>query len=243
MTAADVRVVWRETSALAAAELDAALALLSDDERDHHRRFHFAEDARDYAAAHALLRASLSAACPGTAPREWRFDRVADGKPALAGGRAPLPSFSLTHGAGMVACAIAPPGVAVGVDVERVDRRVDYERLASRFFAPPEIAALASLDDRMRCERFFDLWTLKEAAVKALGRTLLPLLPSIAFEIREQPGGAAICGRGPLFADRARWTFALHTLETDYRLAVAASHDRAAPMTISFAPAHPSVEF
>ncbi|PYR35006.1 MAG: 4-phosphopantetheinyl transferase, partial [Acidobacteria bacterium] len=91
MTPADVRVVWRATSTLTTDDLDRALAMLSDDERERHRRFRFPEDARDYVAAHALLRASLSALAGR--PSSWRFVRDARGKPALAGGCGPLPSF------------------------------------------------------------------------------------------------------------------------------------------------------
>jgi len=239
MTPAGVGVVWRATSTLAAADLDAALATLSDDEREQHRRFTFPEDARDYAAAHALLRAALSTEVGGTTPGDWRFVRDARGKPALAGGSPSLPSFSLTHTSGMVACAIAPPGAAVGVDVERADRDVDPERLASRFFAPPEIAALAPLDDRARRERFFDLWTLKEAVVKALGLAVPASLPSIAFEIVGRGRETAIRYDGPLAA-AGRWTFALHAPAPGYRLAAAAVNPGSnAALTISFAAAPP----
>ena len=240
MTPADVRVVWRATSTLTTDDLDRALAMLSDDERERHRRFRFPEDARDYAAAHALLRASLSALAGR--PSSWRFVRDARGKPALAGGCGPLPSFSLTHTSGMVACAVAPPGVAVGVDVECVDRDVDPERLASRFFAPSEFAALAPLDDRARRERFFDLWTLKEAVVKALGLAVPASLPSVAFEIVERGSEVDIRYGGPL-AGGACWTFALHTPAAGYRLAVAAAATVAAsaPLTISVVPAPSTV--
>jgi 4'-phosphopantetheinyl transferase len=244
MTPAEVRVVWRATSALTTADLDAALATLSDDEREQHGRFRFPEDARDYAAAHELLRTALSAWPESVGsrqsdlcsrPSDWRFVRDARGKPALAGGSGPLPSFSLTHTSGMVACAIAPPGVAVGVDVEPSDRNVDTLRLASRVFAPSEIAALAALDDRTRRMRFFDLWTLKEAVVKALGLAVPASLPSVAFEIAEGGREGEIRYTGPL-AGGAPWTFALFSPAPGYRLAVAAS----GALTISVAPRCPA---
>jgi len=235
---AEVRVVWRPTSALTTAELDAALAVLSDEEREQHRRFRFPDDARDYAAAHALVRAELSSWCGNNGPRDWRFNRDASGKPALAGGRGPLPSFSLTHTHGLVACAVGPANVAIGVDAERDDRDVDTRRLAARFFSRSEIAALSALDDRARRERFFDLWTLKEAVVKALGITLLPSLPSMTFHMVDRENGADIRFDGPLAAAGSPWTFALFRPEAGCRIAVAAAGtappaERPIPLTIS----------
>jgi len=248
MKASEVRIDWRRTSALTTADVDKALVMLSDDERAQHHRFHFADDARDYAAAHALLRASLSSfsvesagsrwSTMGTAPSEWRFDRDANGKPMLAGRHETSPSFSLTHTRGMVACAVAPAGVAVGVDVECNDPAVDVQRLAARFFADSEIATLAALGDRARRERFFDLWTLKEAVVKALGVPLMPSLARVTFRIDERPNGRDIRFAGPLVGAGAPWTFALFTPADAYRLAVAAAWTTPTPeprpLTISF---------
>jgi 4'-phosphopantetheinyl transferase len=236
MTAGEVRVVWRWTSALTAADVDAALAVLSDDERAQHRRFHFADAAREYAAAHSLLRTTLSAACPGAAPREWRFDRGANGKPTVADGCGARPSVSLTHASGIVASAVASPDVALGVDAECDERAVDVDRLAARFFTEREAAALAALDVRARRKRFFDLWTLKEAVVKALGASLLPSLASVAFEIDDRAGGS-IRFAGPLVAGRA-WQVALFTPAAGYRIAVAARSTGTSPLplTISCSP-------
>ncbi|HUR81946.1 MAG TPA: 4'-phosphopantetheinyl transferase superfamily protein [Thermoanaerobaculia bacterium] len=43
------------------------------------------------------------------------------------------------------------------------------ERMARRFFSPPEQEAVFRLDEGRRPLRFFELWTAKEAFVKALG--------------------------------------------------------------------------
>ena len=60
MSAEDVRIWVHETGSLEAEAIDGAVAVLSADERAQYQRFHFARDARDYAAAHALLRHALS---------------------------------------------------------------------------------------------------------------------------------------------------------------------------------------
>ena len=183
MTPGEARVVWCATSALAEDAVSAAAALLSPDEHEHAQRLRFRDDARDYAVAHALLRRELSRGST-TAPVAWSFDRGVHGKPYVGGHGAAAPSFSLSHTRGMVACALAPADVAIGVDVESNQRDLDAVRLAERFFAPTEVAALTALPERSRRERFYDLWTVKEAVVKAVGLALPPALPHVAVEIR-----------------------------------------------------------
>ena len=213
----EVRVVWRATSALGEDAVSAALALLSPDEHEHARRLRFHDDARDYAVAHALLRRELSRGST-TAPSTWSFDRGEHGKPYIRGPGAAALSFSLSHTRGMVACALAPPDVAVGVDVESNRRDLDAARLAERFFAATEVAALAALPERGRRERFYDLWTVKEAVVKAVGLALPPALPQVAVTIRSDRDIELT--RSPDSAGGA-WQVELFTPARGFRVAVA----------------------
>jgi 4'-phosphopantetheinyl transferase len=66
----------------------------------------------------------------------------------------------------------------VGVDVERV-RPFDMD-LAERFFTPQENAFLRSAPEAERQLRFFDLWTLKESFLKAVGCGLAAPLNSFS---------------------------------------------------------------
>ncbi len=80
--------------------------------------------------------------------------------------------FSVAHAPGALLCALSADG-ELGVDVERAERGsgASAERLARRYFSLAEAASLAALpDERARVARFVELWTLKEAYVKALGR-------------------------------------------------------------------------
>src|SRR5436305_418291 len=80
----DVHIWFRATDGLDAAAIEAAAAVLSDEERAQYARFHFVRDARDYAAAHALLRTVLSHG-GDLRPESWQFDRTPRGKPFLIG--------------------------------------------------------------------------------------------------------------------------------------------------------------
>lgn len=221
----EVRVVSCATAALTEDVVRAATAVLSPDEHEHAQRLRFRDDARDYALAHALLRRELSRGS-STAPAAWSFDRGAHGKPFLVGRGAAAPAFSLSHTRGMVTCAVAPPEVAVGVDVEANQRDLDAARLAKRFFAAAEVAALATLPERARRERFYDLWTVKEAVVKAVGLALPPALPHVAVEIRSDDDIELTCS--PVAADGA-WQLALFTPARGFRLAVAILRPRGSP--------------
>ena len=220
----DVHIWFRATGSLDEAAIAAAASVLSDDERAQYRRFHFARDARDYAAAHALLRHTLSRD-DDRAPEQWRFDRTATGKPFLIeAGDAPA-SFSLSHAHGMVACAVTN-GADVGVDVECIDRDVNAADIAARFFAPAETAHLLQLDEEARRHRFFDLWTLKEALVKALGTGMAMSLDSLAFTV--DPGGLVRLD-APADVDPQAWEFGLFAPGPRHRLAVAARRSASRP--------------
>ncbi len=77
-------------------------------------------------------------------------------------------SLSHTHGAVAVACAAR----AVGIDIETAARGGDPVRLAARYFAPDEYAALARLAPAEAACAFSRRWTAKEALMKAAGCTL-----------------------------------------------------------------------
>ena len=114
----------------------------------------------------------------GLAPDQLRFDREAKGRPFL---RHPgAPDFNLSDTAGATLLAISASG-RVGVDLERTDRQPPVQRLARRWFAPQESAALALLPDEQAVLAFLHLWTAKEASCKATGTGIFGFLPCWQF--------------------------------------------------------------
>lgn len=96
---------------------------------------------------------------------DWRVSRS-----LLQGVRqaVPLAAMSLSHSGGHAVCVSAPQGWKVGVDLERIRPR-DVLRLAEWVCTPAEQEALAALEGAAQLERFYLLWTLKEAFIKAAG--------------------------------------------------------------------------
>lgn len=150
-----------------AAQFAASDAWLGSDERQRASRFLREDDRRRFVLARGLVRAVLGRVT-GIAPAALAFDVQPHGKPVLRDGGV---HFNLSHTRGMIALALSRE-VEVGVDVEAIDRRLDPLRLAARNFSASENAALADAEASQQPARFIEIWTLKEAYVKALGRGL-----------------------------------------------------------------------
>lgn len=146
--------------------------VLDDAERARVVRLRRPADQWLHACAHTLLRHVLSGHAP-VDPAEWRFERARDGKPALCHrhhpGLHPL-RFNLSHCPGLVAVVVAHDR-EVGVDVEHVDGLHDPAGLASTILTPQEWRLWDETEPTDLARRHFLLerWTLKEAALKAMG--------------------------------------------------------------------------
>ena len=219
MPAADhVETRYTSTAGLDDATLAAEATLLSDEERERAGRLTFARHRRDFIAAHVLLRRALSDWHP-IAPRDWTFVRGQGGKPELSPtlARATGLTFNLAHTDGFVACAIAH-GAEIGVDVEAVDRDRDVDALARRYFSGTERAHLGACAREIVGRRFIEIWTLKEAFVKATGAGITRALDTFSFEVGEDM--SVTFEPPPDERDRA-WHFALFAPQATYRIAVA----------------------
>jgi len=108
--------------------------------------------------------------------KQVSFDYHANGKPYLRGFE--NVHFNISHSGEWVVCAFAK--LPVGVDVEKI-RRVNFE-IARRFFSDQEVKELFSLPENEQTGFFFDLWTLKESYLKALGTGLTKPLGSFTVQ-------------------------------------------------------------
>ena len=206
------------TDSLKAHQTDAAEKLLSAEERRRCRWLFRDTDRRDYVAAHVLLRAALSVHTE-IDPDLLSFEKDAAGRPSLVRpeGQVATKSFSLSHTVGLVACVIASDQDAPGIDVEAIDRSIDVETLASLVCSTGERARLRDCSAITRHTRFFELWTLKEAFLKAQGAGLagMSMLPSFRVE------GKDVCTSGPLGTGGRLWSFRLDAIGATHVLAVA----------------------
>jgi len=145
----------------------AAMAVLSDEERQRAARFHHEADRRRYLAAHVALRERLGQYL-GRAPRSLAFHTGSHGKPLLAHGVHP---FNLSHSGDLALIGVSDD-CEVGVDIEIWREVGDAAQLAQSVFGPQERAALSGLVGDERNLAFLRGWTRKEACLKALGTGL-----------------------------------------------------------------------
>ena len=212
-----VAVRYRHTASISEHERFEALRILSADERDRYWRFVFDEDRRDFAVAHTLLRRVLASA--GSLPAHgWRLGAIDGGKPHIVGavGADTDISFNLTHTHGLVACAVGR-GFDIGIDVERVTMDRDVALIGDAYFAPIEREWLAAVPESERPARFIEIWTLKEAWLKATGVGLTVGLDAFAFSF----DSSTLVFHPPSGVHAADWRFALIEPSQGYRLAVA----------------------
>ncbi len=202
--------------------------LLSADEHARQGRLRRAADRRRDLAARALVRTVLSRYAP-VAPEAWVFGADAHGRPHIVAPAVPL-EFNLTHSGELVVLGVANAR-SVGVDVEHVVRATNTT-LLERYFSPPEVEQLSQMDTAVRRLRFFELWTLKEAYLKARGVGLRQPLRTLTFDLTA-PGTVRL-SLAPGCADTAaRWAFAQFMVREEYVLALCA--ERAGPRPLQLA--------
>jgi 4'-phosphopantetheinyl transferase len=157
---------------------DDGSALLSPAEATRAQRFLHESDRARFVFAHVVLRDVLGRYL-GIAPSDVGLDADERGKPRLATQHGSGLRFNLSHSGDAVLCGIAS-GREIGVDIEAAIAREDLPRVATHFFAPDECAALDRCTAEAHSMRFHQIWTRKEAYVKALGAGLVQPLQSFS---------------------------------------------------------------
>jgi 4'-phosphopantetheinyl transferase len=141
--------------------------ILSEDERLRATRLRDPKSAVRFSVGRGILRAILGR-YQSSRPERLVFSYGSHGKPELADGLQEHLSFNVSHSGGLAVFAIAN-GFEVGVDIEEIHPVSDLEATASIFLSPGELAEFNAFPAGRKLERFFTLWTSKEAILKATG--------------------------------------------------------------------------
>jgi len=204
---------------LNAARKEAYLALCSSAERERYARIRHAETRGHHLLTRALVRSALSHYVVRE-PQSWRFVENDHGCPFIAPEQnSDELHFNVSHTQGMIVCAVTR-GRALGVDVEYEARKSRTTKIAHRFFAPSEVAALKRLPEADQRKRFFTYWTLKEAYIKARGMGLAIPLKHFWFDV-EKPGFIAFDNDPILNDDPSMWRFVRLYAERTHPIAIA----------------------
>jgi 4'-phosphopantetheinyl transferase len=167
LTASDVH-VWAASLHQPSARIASFNETLSPDERQRAAQFTLDLHRHRFIAGRGMLRAIL-ASYLNCAPRDLAFKYEIRGKPLLAQPfDAHKISFNLAHCEDLALFAVAKD-VHLGIDVEKVRAMKDAEGIAARFFSARESSGLNALPEDQKPQAFFNLWTRKEAILKATG--------------------------------------------------------------------------
>lgn len=190
--------VWWTSAQTTTRSVDDLMAVLDPDEQRRAERFRVADARWRFVTARAMVRCLLGRRL-GVPPQSLIVAIGPRGKPEL--GNAPnAPRFNLAHSGDVAVVAIARH--ELGVDVEELRPVPRAERLAARFFSEAERRWLSALPKAHRDRGFLDLWTCKEAYLKAIGTGIeLPL-----SRVEVEPAQPALIGLPGDPGEHARWT-------------------------------------
>ncbi|MEY4641712.1 MAG: hypothetical protein RLZZ227_1706 [Pseudomonadota bacterium] len=192
-------------------------ALLDVDERARWLRFYYPIHRQRFLVGRAFMRRVLADSLGHSDPASLQFIRMKHGKPELGGVHAGTLHFNLSHTDSMLVLAVSHRH-AVGVDVEAVTRKVELLALAQRYFTTQEYTAMLDMDPAAQRERFFTLWTLKEAWLKGRGLGLQIPLDDFSFSFE---GKYPVVQFGPQLADQpGDWQFRVMA-QDEFRIALA----------------------
>ncbi len=172
------------------------LRKLSSSEIERAGEFNSSGRQQEYLCGRAMLRTVLQQ-LTGEPASSHEITTNGNGKPFCVHG----PAISLAPSGDVVVCAVTDQG-QIGVDVELPDRRRDTTRIANEYFAADEIEWLSS----QPADRFYMLWVLKEAWLKAKGTGIAGGLDRLCCVVRPPKIEA-------LISDDAIPKLSLHTIE------------------------------
>ncbi len=162
----------------AAGEVSTLAAGLNEEERERARGLLSGTHQRRFVVARGMLRQLLGRYLDQD-PGAVTFARGAHGKPFLPEGTL---HFNVSHTHELALYAIAQSR-EVGVDVEWMRPQVAHEQIAARFFSLEEQEALAQVPDEERRAAFYNIWTRKEAYLKARGDGIAAGLGTFAVSL------------------------------------------------------------
>ncbi len=158
------------------------LHFLSTDEHERYSRFLVKKKQVEFVLARAFTKTILGKIL-NKPTADIKFGISASGKPFLKQKKQPRPLFfNISHTTGVM-CCVTSLIENIGIDVEQ--NKGPKDDLVTRYFHPREIEGYNKLPAHQRSTRFYTIWTLKEAYLKAMGYGLTVPLNSFWFSLPE----------------------------------------------------------
>ncbi|GBF81467.1 4-phosphopantetheinyl transferase [Aphanothece sacrum FPU1] len=197
-------------------EIKTLFNILNEEEQTKAKRFVLAQHQRRFIVARTTLKIILSNYLK-IAPNQIKFEYSSRGKPTLIKDINPNKlEFNVSHSEELALYGITRDRL-IGVDVEYNSPIPDAEQLAKRFFCPQEYEIIRPLTSPEKEQTFFQLWTAKEAYLKATGEGISGGLDQIFVSLKTKPKFLALPHSGKPLTD---WTLFTLTPQTGYLASV-----------------------
>lgn len=207
--------IWCVSLEQSTAKIQQLAQTLSEDERIRGNKFYFERDRNRFIVGRGLLRIILGR-YTNLEPHHLKFSYSSRGKPALSCNSL---QFNLSHSQGLVLYAITRDR-QIGIDLEQIRPVSDIEQLSKSCFSARESDLICSLPCQEQQNAFFQIWTAKEAYLKATGEGLAQLRQ---VEVCLCPGEPLKLLNIPTDSHASTTSWSLQTLTpaTDYVAALA----------------------
>ncbi|MBQ4626340.1 MAG: 4'-phosphopantetheinyl transferase superfamily protein [Clostridia bacterium] len=172
-----MKVYFCDISALTQEQLKACFEEMSEEKKTEIIRMKNPASAKQRIAADNLCKKAISEFC-SVCVKDIVIKRAPSGKPYA---QSPNVKFSVSHSKELAVCAVSD--MEIGIDAEKI-RKV-YFKTANRFATEEEILYIGE-----NTERFFEIWTLKEAYFKCIGTGLGADIKNVSFRVS---GGEVEC--------------------------------------------------
>jgi 4'-phosphopantetheinyl transferase len=186
-------------------------------ERTKSQRFNREKERVSYILVHGLLRNLLNNFL-GIPPEGIKFRYNQFGKPFVTGAGKKI-FFNMSHSSDISVLGFDPDS-EIGVDVEKINQNVDYEVIARHFFTQNEISYIYH-EKGNAIRRFYEIWTRKEALLKALGIGITENL-NIEVSIRNDFRMKNLVHRG---SNNGIFHLKTMTFQDEYILSIASNKD------------------
>jgi 4'-phosphopantetheinyl transferase len=175
--------LWRANLDLPEAEIEELESLLSSDEQARADRFRFPQHRRRFIAARGILRQIIASYEDIKPNLPALFEYSPLGKPRLSVslGDRDL-QFNVSHSNELALYSFTRRD-RIGIDLESEKLHSDVIQIAQRFFTTNEATYLAGLTEDLQIPAFLQIWTAKEAYLKATGEGIANSLNKVEIAL------------------------------------------------------------
>lgn len=162
--------------------IEKAPLFLNSDELKRAEKIAVETSRQEYLVGRLCLRFLLSQYNNSILPSEWPLTENSYGKPEISTNRPDLNlNFNLSHSGGELVFIISK-NLMVGIDIEHIKYQESLIGVAKKSFSDREYRHLLTLSGHHQAAKFYELWTLKEAYIKARGIGLTMPLDTFSFD-------------------------------------------------------------